>query len=62
MSYVMERRISDLTRIVRLIEEMKDQSDFLGKDDVINHLRWTVKAIAEDIWMERNNYTEENSK
>jgi hypothetical protein len=41
---------------------MKDQSDFLGKDDVINHLRWTVKAIAEDIWMERNNYTEENSK
>jgi hypothetical protein len=56
----MEKRISDLTKIVRLIEEMTEQSDFLGKDDVTNHLRWAAKAIAEDIWINRNEYKENN--
>ena len=60
MSSVMEERISDLTKIVRLIEEMTQQLDFLGKDDVTDHLRWAAKAIAEDIWTNRSEYKENN--
>jgi hypothetical protein len=29
-----------LARMVRLIEEMQNSADYLGKQDVIAHLRW----------------------
>ena len=40
-----------LTRIVRLIEEMQTmQVDYLGKDTVVQHLRWSSEHVSREIW------------
>jgi hypothetical protein len=40
-----------LTRMLRLIEEMKTaHADFIGKNEVDNYLRWSAKHLAEQIW------------
>lgn len=39
-----------LTRIVRLIEEMNGTADYLGKDEVISHLRWASDHVSREIW------------
>jgi hypothetical protein len=40
-----------LTRMVRLIEEMQImQVDYLGKDKVVQHLRWSAEHLSNDIW------------
>ena len=40
-----------LTRMVRLIEEMQTaQVDYLGKDKVVQHLRWATGHLSDDIW------------
>jgi hypothetical protein len=40
-----------LTRMVRLIEELQTmQVDYLGKDKVVQHLRWSAEHLSNDIW------------
>ena len=39
-----------LTRIVRLIEEMQNSADYLNKQDVIAHLRWSSEHVSREIW------------
>jgi len=39
-----------LTRMVRLIEEMQNSADYLGKQDVIAHLRWSTEHLSREIW------------
>jgi hypothetical protein len=39
-----------LTRMVRLIEEMQNSADYLSKQDVIAHLRWSTEHLSRDIW------------
>jgi hypothetical protein len=39
-----------LARIVRLIEEMQNSADYLGKQDVVAHLRWSSEHLSRDIW------------
>lgn len=39
-----------LARMVRLIEEMQNSADFLGKNDVIAHLRWSSEHVSREIW------------
>jgi hypothetical protein len=46
-----EQLVLLLTRIVRLIEEMQTaQVDYLGKDKVVQHLRWATGHLSDDIW------------
>jgi hypothetical protein len=45
-----EQQVLLLTRIVRLIEEMQKSDDFLGKNDVIAHLRWSSEHVSREIW------------
>ena len=45
-----EQLVLLLTRIVRLIEEMQKSDDFLGKNDVIAHLRWSTEHVSREIW------------
>jgi hypothetical protein len=40
-----------LTRMVRLIEELQTmQVDYLGKDKVVQHLRWSTEHLSNQIW------------
>jgi hypothetical protein len=40
-----------LTDMVRLIEELQTmQVDYLGKDKVVQHLRWSTEHLSNDIW------------
>ena len=45
-----EQQLELLTRMVRLIEEMKHTADYLGKDKVVSHLRWATEHLSNDIW------------
>ena len=46
-----EQLVLLLTRIVRLIEEMQTaQVDYIGKDKVVQHLRWATGHLSDDIW------------
>ncbi len=44
------QQVELLTRIVRLIEEMQNSADYLGKQDVVGHLRWASDHLSRDIW------------
>ena len=46
----LEQQVLLLTRIVRLIEEMQNTADYLSKQDVIAHLRWSSEHISREIW------------
>jgi hypothetical protein len=46
----LEQQVLLLTRIVRLIEEMQKSDDYLNKDEVIAHLRWSSEHISREIW------------
>jgi hypothetical protein len=46
----LEQQVLLLTRIVRLIDEMQKSDDYLKKDDVIAHLRWSSEHISREIW------------
>ena len=46
----LEQQVLLLTRIVRLIEEMQKSDDYLNKNDVIAHLRWSSEHISREIW------------
>ena len=46
----LEQQVLLLTRIVRLIEEIQKSDDYLNKDDVIAHLRWSSEHISREIW------------
>lgn len=46
----LEQQVLLLTRIVRLIEEMNGTADYLGKDEVIAHLRWASDHVSREIW------------
>jgi hypothetical protein len=39
-----------LARMVRLIEEMQNSADYIGKQDVVAHLRWSTDHLSRDIW------------
>jgi hypothetical protein len=40
-----------LTDMVRLIEELQTmQVDYLGKDKVVQHLRWATEHLSNEIW------------
>jgi len=39
-----------LARMVRLIEEMQNSADYIGKQDVVSHLRWSTDHLSRDIW------------
>lgn len=46
-----QQQLELLTRMLRLIEELQSEhADFIGKNEVDNYLRWSVKHLAEDIW------------
>ena len=45
-----EQQLLLLTRIVRLIEEMQKSDDYLNKQDVIAHLRWSSEHVSREIW------------
>jgi hypothetical protein len=45
------QQVDLLTRMVRLIEELQTmQVDYLGKDKVVQHLRWSAEHLSNDIW------------
>ena len=39
-----------LARMVRLIEEMQNSANWLNKDDVLAHLRWSSEHVSREIW------------
>jgi hypothetical protein len=45
-----EQQLELLIRMVRLIEEMQSTADYLGKDKVVSHLRWSTEHLSNDIW------------
>ena len=46
----LEQQVLLLTRIVRLIEEMNGTADYLSKETVVSHLRWSSEHISREIW------------
>jgi len=45
------QQVELLTAMVRLIEELQTmQVDYLGKDKVVQHLRWSTEHLSNDIW------------
>lgn len=47
----LDEQVLLLTRILRLIEEMKTaHADFIGKSEVDNYLRWAAKHLSQEIW------------
>ena len=45
------QQVDLLTRMVRLIEELQTmQVDYMGKDKVVQHLRWATEHLSNDIW------------
>jgi len=48
-----ENDVNLLADIVRLINEMLTTDvDFIGKDEIVQHLRWAAKHIAESVWLQ----------
>jgi len=50
--------------MVRLIEELQTmQVDYLGKDKVVQHLRWASEHLSNDIWARtiHKDYTTNNN-
>jgi hypothetical protein len=45
-----EQQLELLIRMVRLIEEMQSTPDYLGKEKVVSHLRWSTEHLSNDIW------------
>jgi hypothetical protein len=45
-----EQQLELLIRMVRLIEEMQNTADYLGKEKVVSHLRWATEHLSNDIW------------
>ncbi|CAB4159765.1 hypothetical protein UFOVP718_12 [uncultured Caudovirales phage] len=46
-----EQQILLLTRMVRLIDEMQTaHEDYLCKDKVLSHLRWSTEHLSNQIW------------
>lgn len=45
-----EQQLELLTRMVRLIEEMQNSANWLNKDDVVAHLRWSSEHVSREIW------------
>jgi hypothetical protein len=45
-----EQQLELLIRMVRLIEEMQSTADYLGKEKVVSHLRWSTEHLSNDIW------------
>ena len=46
----LDEQVLLLTRIVRLIDEMQKTDNYLGKDEVISHLRWASEHVSREIW------------
>ena len=46
----LDEQVLLLTRIVRLIDEMQKTDNYLGKDEVISHLRWASEHVSRKIW------------
>jgi hypothetical protein len=44
--------VQQLTLIMRALTIVLTMADFIGKDDVEQHLRWAVKNYAERIYMQ----------
>ena len=45
------QQVDLLTRMVRLIKELQTmQVDYMGKDKVVQHLRWASEHLSNDIW------------
>jgi hypothetical protein len=46
-----EEQVLLLTRMVRLIDEMQTaHEDYLCKDKVLQHLRWSTEHLSNQIW------------
>jgi hypothetical protein len=45
-----KQQLELLIRMVRLIEEMQSTADYLGKEKVVSHLRWSTEHLSNDIW------------
>jgi len=45
-----KQQLELLTCMVRLIEEMQNSADYLSKQDVIAHLRWSTEHLSREIW------------
>ena len=46
----LQQQVELLASMVRLIEEMQHTADYLGKDKVVSHLRWSTEHLSNDIW------------
>jgi len=46
----LDEQVALLARIVRLIEEMQSSADYLGKNEVVAHLRWASEHVSREIW------------
>jgi hypothetical protein len=47
----LQQQVLLLSSMVRLIEELQTmQVDYLGKDKVVQHLRWASEHLSNDIW------------
>ena len=47
----LKEQLELLARMVRLIEELQTmQVDYLGKDKVVQQLRWAPEHLSNDIW------------
>jgi hypothetical protein len=46
--------VEQLKGIMQALSMVTTMTDFLGKDDVEQHLRWAAKNYAERIYMQSN--------
>ena len=44
--------VEQLTQIMQALSMVQTMTDFLGKDDVEQHLRWAAKQYANRIYMQ----------
>lgn len=50
-------KIEHLDRLVDLYSKIKsDQSDYIRKNDVLQHLEWAMSSIADSIWQETHTF------
>ena len=47
---MISEQLKILRDIVELIETMEKQADFVMKDEIVNHLCWAGKDLAENVW------------
>lgn len=53
----LDNKIDYLNKLVDLYSKIKsDQSDYIRKGDVMQHLEWAMSHIADSIWQETNTY------